>query len=86
MAKEHQISHKQMRILRLRSDTLHREYKGKKLYKKDLEEYITRLSALVDRACKNSGFHSQPVLVNHRSGGVVGINEIEEKGNVKSRY
>ncbi len=85
MAREHQVAYKQMRILRLRADTLHKEYKGKKLYKKDLEEYLSRLSALVDRACKNSGFQSQPVLVNRKMGGVVDIGDIGEKGNVRSR-
>lgn len=85
MAKEHQVSHKQMRILRLRSDQLHKQYKNKKLYKKDLEEYLARLTSLVDRACKNSGFKSQPVMVNRKVGGVFGIEEMSEKGNVRSR-
>lgn len=89
MAKEHQVSHKQMRILRLRSDQLHKEYKkqseGRTLLKRELEEYLQKLSALVDRACKNSGFASQPVMVNRNQGGLYTIDEIKNKGRVKSR-
>lgn len=84
MSKEHQISHKQMRILRLRSDTLHREYQGQKMYKKDLEEYIRRLRALVDRACKNSGFDSQPILVGNKRREVSDLSA-GDKGNVRTR-
>jgi hypothetical protein len=87
MAREHQVSHKQMRILRLRSDELHRKYKAlnRTLLKREMEEYLAELSALVDRACKNSGFMSQPVLVDRRKGGIVGLGDINNKGKVQVR-
>lgn len=87
--KQHQVSHKQMRLLRLRSDQLHKEYQkkadGRVLLKRELEEYLQKLSALVDRACKNSGFVSQPIMVNRAQGGLYTIDEIKNKGRVRNR-
>jgi hypothetical protein len=76
-----------MRILRLRSDELHRRYNstGRSLLKRELETYVRELSSLVDRACKNSGFDSQPVIVDRDKGGIVNISELQNKGKVKTR-
>ena len=84
---EEKISHKQMRILRLRFDQLNKEYDaiGRALYKRELEEYSEKLKRLVDRACNNSGFGSQPVYVDRRVGRVVSEDEIINKGRVARR-
>jgi hypothetical protein len=87
MSKEEQVSHKQMRILRLRFDQLNKEYKAidRVLYKKELEEYLEKLKRLVDRACNNSGFGSQPVYVDRNIGRRVREEDIRNKGRVARR-
>lgn len=87
MSKEEQMSHSQMRILRLRFDQLNKEYDSidRALYKRELEEYIEKVKRLVNRACDNSGFGSQPIYVDRRIGRRVRGDDIVNKGHVGRR-
>ena len=78
------VSHKQMRILRLRYDELNRD-SGRLVLKRDYEEYTERLQRLVERALKNSGYDKQPIYVDRKARRRVHANEIENKGNVVRR-
>jgi len=84
-------SHKQMRLLRLRFDQIDREFQqfesihGKAPYKKDIQDYADALRSLIDRACRNSGFRSQPILVDRKKGEAVDIGSVKQKGQVKRR-
>jgi hypothetical protein len=84
MSNQEQISHKQMRILRLRYDELNRK-SGRLVLKNDMVEYITGLRLLVDRALKNSGFDKQPVYIDRALNRRVHAGEIKNKGNVARR-
>jgi hypothetical protein len=88
MSKEQQIAYAQMRILRLRMDTLLKEFNSidRTPYKREVEDFKDALVALVDRACRNSGFVSKPIMVDRSSGtGAVPVESITSKGNVRSR-
>lgn len=84
MAKENQVSHKQMRLLRLRYDELNRE-SGRLVLKTDMQAYIDKVQRLVERALKNSGFDKQPIYVDRTMRRRVHANEIQNKGNVMRR-
>jgi hypothetical protein len=84
MANNEKISHKQMRILRLRYDELNRD-SGRLVLKVEMMEYISRLQRIVERALKNSGFDKQPVYVDRSLRRRVHASEIENKGNVMRR-
>lgn len=84
MSHAERISHKQMRILRLRYDELNRDA-GRLVLKSDMEEYIEKLQRLVERAFKNSGFDKQPVYVDRKNRRRVHASEIENKGKVSRR-
>jgi len=78
------MSHKQMRILRLRYDELNRA-SGRLVLKTDLSEYIESVQRLIERALKNSGFDKQPIYVDRKMRRRVPAGEIENKGNVLRR-
>jgi len=84
MANSEQVSHKQMRVLRLRYDELNRE-SGRLVLKTDMESYIRKLQRLVERALKNSGFDKQPVYVDRSLRRRVHAEEIQNKGKVLRR-
>lgn len=74
---EEKKSHKQMRLLRLRFDERHKQFQEIKStrspLKREVEEFADDLIGLIDRACKNSGFKSQPVVA------------LDNKGRVRKR-
>jgi hypothetical protein len=84
MSREEKNSHKQMRILRLRYDELNRT-SPRLVLKKDYEEYCAKLQQLVERALKNSGYHSQPVFVDRKRSKTTTLNGISNKGKVVRR-
>lgn len=84
MRSNDQISHKQMRILRLRYDELNRET-GRLVLKTDMQDYISKVQRLVERALKNSGFDKQPIYVDRTMRRRVHADQIENKGNVVRR-
>jgi hypothetical protein len=84
MASNEKVSHKQMRILRLRYDELNRE-SGKLLLKKELESYVFKLQQLVERALRNSGFDKQPIYIDRENRKRVHLDEVYNKGNVQRR-
>lgn len=83
-SREEKISHKQMRLLRLRYDGLNKET-GRLVLKKDMEDYIESLQQIIDRALKNSGFDKQPIYVDRAARKKATADEIENKGNVVRR-
>lgn len=86
---EEKKTHKNMRILRLRFDEVDRKYqsisKRRTPLKKEAEEYIEVLRGLIDRACRNSGFKSRPVLIDRSKGRQAEIGEVSNKGKVRRR-
>jgi hypothetical protein len=85
LAREEKISHKQMRILRLRFDELNREFEGKLSLKSDYIKYHERLHQLVNRALRNSGFDKTPIYIDRRARKKVPVAEVKSKGNVLRR-
>ena len=84
MAKEEKISHKQMRILRLRYDELNRS-SGRLVLKADYEEYCAKLQQLVERALKNSGYGSKPIFIDRKRSAQATLDGISNKGKVIKR-
>lgn len=86
---EEKKTHKNMRILRLRFDEVDRQYqsilKKRKPLKSEVEEYVEILRGLIDRACRNSGFKSRPVLIDRSTGRQADIGEVSNKGRVRRR-
>lgn len=82
-------THKNMRLLRLRFDEVDRKYQAdaneKTPKKKEVEAYVEVLRGLIDRACRNSGFNSKPVLIDRKKGKRVELGEDFEKGSVRRR-
>ena len=84
MTHSEQVSHKQMRLLRLRYDELNRET-GRLVLKVDMQDYISKMQRLVERALKNSGYDKQPIYVDRKMQRRVHADQIENKGNVVRR-
>ena len=82
--REEKVSHKQMRLLRLRYDDLNTSQTSLTL-KKDMEAYISSLRTIVERALKNSGFEKRPVYVDRTKKRTLTADEIANKGNVFRR-
>lgn len=84
MSREEKISHKQMRLLRLRYDELNRET-GRLVLKTDMTDYIGRLRRIVERSLRNSGFDKQPIYIDRELRRRVHADEIKSKGKVARR-